>query len=372
MGCWTDCPRELLYGLFSDKLLLGRKDLYNLCLVCKSWSPIAIECLEKRPVVIPFYGKHLPRFLRALLTRETSQTRITHLTFDWPEWPDYSDEEGRVSTHFTWTAEEEGKLRALAERYDIQQEMLNELLEKKFRDLMLLAIICLLPELQYLDLSRIDAIKQGYDDGRDEDDDEYETNFEDEVFRFDTHLDNIISAQLEQEKPNAAKINWPAGIIKLKEYRMTSVPETGFPASVIVPAFLFPNIENIYGIGLNSELEVDRLANFAPFKSSVKKIKLCGCFETSEICSLIRQCERLEYFQIHWNENYDDEKVEWDPGVVGNALNECHKDSLKTTIVQEGCGGDSSDEDHYPGNDEQQSSDEEYSELEDDDEQIYA
>ncbi|KAK6348083.1 hypothetical protein TWF718_005899 [Orbilia javanica] len=334
-------PTEILHGILGCPDL-DRIDIYNAIRVCRAFYNVGKEYLPRDPDIFLHSDRlgQLTSFIRRLLAEPAFGRNFTELSVIWgyaeresDAEPKTSDEggENQKEEEFKWTAVELESLDTLAQKFSFQPRWMKSIREFQDPATLLVPILCLLPELEELDMGTpvADYALEGvYSDC------------------LDAHLEEFIYRLILDEKkgitePEELHESFPQSLINLKKFSRGHIDnDEGFDIDKIIPVFLFPNIEEIKLHTLGGDFSL--LSRFldSSYLCKVKKLELFNLeCEATELATLFEFCEGLEVVNVRFEwvnmgilEDWEELEETFDLSVVQTALLE-HKETLKEAQV---------------------------------------
>ncbi|KAK6518144.1 hypothetical protein TWF506_005305 [Arthrobotrys conoides] len=338
----TSLPTEILHEILGHPDL-GRSDLWIETRVCKVFYHVAKEYIFRDPNIILHSNRpgQLISFLRRLLAEPSFGRNFKELSVIWgytgrndgsetgsSGGDGIKDKNGEVK----WTDQELEDLDVLAKKYRFHPRWVKSIQELQDPASLLIPILCLLPELEELDMGtpNVDSSLEGvYSDC------------------LDAHLEEFIHRLIMDDnkhikEPEELQKGFPESLQNLKRFTRGHMDNEGaFDIDKIVSVFLFPNIECIELNTLGGDFSLLTRFEESSYLSKVKHLVLFNLeCEATELARLFQFCEGLEYVKIRFEwvdmgvlENWEDMEEVFDLGVVQRALLE-HKETLKDANVE--------------------------------------
>ncbi|KAF3937889.1 hypothetical protein ABW19_dt0208777 [Dactylella cylindrospora] len=323
-------PAEILNEIASQACL-SRRDLCSLSLVSKSFYAAAKYHLQRGEIT--FRATRLQQFffLRRLLEDPNFGNGFTSITINW---------ERKIATpgenplsKYKWTESELSILRDIAKKYNFQEHWQDAIENLKVPDALLMPILCLLDNLEVLDLRKPythEYVGASYSDC------------------LDTYLVESINRLILGEFRNVTDVKelwktFPKGLLSLKSFSMGyCFDDGGFDIDSIISIFLLPNIERVEFTQFGGEF--DGLARFeeSGFKSNIRHIRFYEMEALSEeVARFLRFCERLETVKISLEVlgleiagDWEDLDEDFGLRPMVDALMECHRGSLVDAMLE--------------------------------------
>ncbi|KAF3937001.1 hypothetical protein ABW19_dt0209279 [Dactylella cylindrospora] len=273
-------PNELLLDIFN--LFESNRDIASLSQVCKPIREISLLYLGKCLVKLDSASEQPRQFLRTLLGTEYLRPNTKKLQFDWQGFSNYEFEAERLGSP-DWTIAQWIKIQDLGRDFSFSQGLQGAVLWQGRVDAVILCILCLLNNLEWLDLGDVPPFR----DGRG-------LTF----MWLDYYLEQLLQKELRKRSPNLENIEWPPGLKNLREVeRGGSVDGTGFHGKYLGPFFLLPNIRTVKSYGAFG----DYGNFFRHLKPKAPQIEIHNCLMSpNPIRDLIELTGKINYFYIDW------------------------------------------------------------------------
>ncbi|KAK6501424.1 hypothetical protein TWF481_009263 [Arthrobotrys musiformis] len=336
-------PTEILHAILGHPDL-GRSDLHSASRVCRSFYDVAKEYLTRDPDIVLHNNRsgQLTSFLRMLLSDPSFGRNFKDLSITWgyaeqdpnPDLAVEGEDGKKEKERFEWTDEELKSLKQLAKKYGFHPRWvgsINKLLDPAS---LLIPILCLLPELEKLDIGTpmVDSSLEGvYSDC------------------MDAHLEEFIHRLIMDDKrhiddPEELQKGFPESLRNLKTFTRgnpNSENESAFDIDQVFTIFLLPNIEKIELNTLGGEFDLLPRFERSSYLCKVKHIELFNLeCEGAELARFFGFCEALEYVKVRFEwvdmgvlSNWDELEETFDLTAVSAALLE-HKDTLREANVE--------------------------------------
>ncbi|KAK6358157.1 hypothetical protein TWF730_007510 [Orbilia blumenaviensis] len=338
---FTSLPTEIVHEILGHPDL-NRLDLYHAILVCRSFYHIAKQYLPRDADII--LRNNRPRklisFLRRLLADPAFGRGITEVTLIWgyihgSHWRQSGPpgENGKPQEDFKWTAGELEGLDKLAKKYSFHPRWVKSIEELQDPGSLLIPIICLLPELEELDMGTptCDTALEGVHN------DCLDSHFEEFLQRL------IMDDKKGIREPEELQVGFPEAFKSLKAFTRGDSEDTdGFDIDKIVPVFLFPSIERIELNTFGGDFNLLTRFTESSYLCKVKHVTFFNVeCEAIELATFFRFCEALEYVKVRFEwvdmgilEDEEDIEETFNIGVIQRVLMEEHKDTLKDAEVE--------------------------------------